>query len=220
MSMGLPMNQTGVDELDQQLKSLILQAQRHPSLSLERQSALRHLVNGILQSGKLCHPQRGRFSGIYQEIYDEALQELLLYVCQNVEKYNPDRGTVMTWVNMLLERRFFREAIPRVMGQQDLKRLTLDDLDTLVSPENPPTLTEILQEWVDSDPDHLFRREHIEHQPEASFQALLKRRIAGTSWKEIATEFNLKIPTVSSFYYRCLTKYSTLLKQYCLDSTL
>lgn len=85
------------NEVDEQLLRLALTAQQFPPLSPKRQLALRKLVNGILQSGKLCYPQQGKFAGAYQEIYDEALQELLLYICENIDKYNPLRASVMGW---------------------------------------------------------------------------------------------------------------------------
>jgi hypothetical protein len=77
------MNKTGFDELDEQLRQLALVAPQHPPLTQGRQLALRKLVNGILKSGGLGRPQSGQFSGAYQDIYDEALQELLLYICEN-----------------------------------------------------------------------------------------------------------------------------------------
>lgn len=209
------MNQTELDEFNQQLGQLALSAQQHPPLSPERQSALRSLVQAILRSGRLCRPQQGKFSGFYQDIYDEALQELMLFICQHIERYNPERGTVMAWVNMLLERRFFREAIPKVLGRQDVQRVTLSDLDNLTAPEPQETLTEKLKACVDQDPEDILKAEYIKDHPAATFQVLLQRRILGKSWKEISAEFDLKIPTVSSFYYRCLTKFSTRLKEYC-----
>ncbi|MBD2066432.1 sigma-70 family RNA polymerase sigma factor [Leptolyngbya sp. FACHB-671] len=209
------MNQTELDEFNQQLGQLALSAQQHPLLSPERQSALRSLVQAVLRSGRLCRPQQGKFSGFYQDIYDEALQELMLFICQHIERYNSERGTVMAWVNMLLERRFFREAIPKVLGRQDVQRVTLSDLDNLTAPEPQETLTEKLKACVDQDPEDILKAEYIKDHPAATFQVLLQRRILGKSWKEISAEFDLKIPTVSSFYYRCLTKFSTRLKEYC-----
>jgi DNA-directed RNA polymerase specialized sigma24 family protein len=211
------MNPSRFNEIEQKFQEWVLQAQQNPPLSSKRQWALGQLVNEILRSRQLCYPQRGRFPGFYKEIYDEAVQDLLLFVCQNIEKYNPERGAVLTWLNMLLERRFFREAIPKVMGRQDMQRMTLEDLDHLASPDKSQTLTEILEELVELDPGDRFKNEHIEHQPAINFQAVLKRRISGHSWKEIAAEFHSKIPTISSFYYRCLTKFSSSLKEYCID---
>lgn len=214
------MNQTELDEFDEQLRQLAVSAQQRSPLTAERQMALRSLVQSILRSGRLCRPQRGKFSGFYQDIYDEALQELMLFICQHIERYDSERGTVMAWVNMLLERRFFREAIPKVMGRQDVKRVTLTDLDHLTSPEPQETLTDKLKACIEQDPDDVLKAEYIKDRPTATFQVLLQRRILGQSWKDISAEFDLKIPTVSSFYYRCLTKFSTQLKAYCIDDVI
>lgn len=205
------------NELDEQLKQLAISAQ-HPALTQGRQLALRKLVNGIVQSGRLCRPQRGQFSGSYEDIYNEAVQELLLYICQNVEKYDPERGSVMAWVNVLLERRFFKEAIPKILGKPNLQKMTLSDLDNLAPPEETESLTEILKECIESDPDNLFKKEYLQNYPAANFQVLLQRRFSGKSWKEISAEFDINIKTLSSFYYRCVNKFSSRLREYCLTS--
>jgi hypothetical protein len=207
------MDRTNLDRLDEQLKQLAIWAQQHPPLTQGRQLALRQMVNGILQSGRLCRPHRGQFSGVYEEIYDEALQELLLYICQNIDKYNPERGSVMAWVNVLFERRFFKEAIPRFLD----KRISLPDLDKIASSESTPSLTEIIKQCIELDSENLFKNEHIENHPQANFQALAKRRLLGKSWKEISAEFEIKISTVSRFYDRCLNKYSAKLREYCTN---
>ena len=206
------------NELDEQLKQLAISAQQHPPLTQGRQLALRKLVNGIVQSGRLGRPQRGQFSGSYEDIYNEAVQELLLYICQNVEKYDPERGSVMAWVNVLLERRFFKEAIPKILGKPNLQKMTLSDLDNLAPPEETESLTEILKECIDSDPDNLFKKEYLQNYPAANFQVLLQRRFSGKSWKEISAEFDINIKTLSSFYYRCVNKFSSRLREYCLTS--
>jgi DNA-directed RNA polymerase specialized sigma24 family protein len=206
------------NELDEQLKQLAISAQQHPALTQGRQLALRKLVNGIVQSGRLCRPQRGQFSGSYEDIYNEAVQELLLYICQNVEKYDPERGSVMAWVNVLLERRFFKEAIPQILGKPNLQKMTLSDLDNLAPPEETESLTEILKECIESDPDNLFKKEYLQNYPAANFQVLLQRRFSGKSWKEISAEFDINIKTLSSFYYRCVNKFSSRLREYCLTS--
>jgi len=203
-------------QLDAQLKELALLAQRHPQATKGWRIALTQLVNAIWQSGKLCHPYSDQFQRFYEDIYDEALQELLLYICQKIEKYNPQRGSVIVWCNVLLERRFFKEAIPKILDEQDLKKMSLSDLDNFTSPEEPPALTELLKECIEKDSENLFKKEHIGNHPQANFQTLALLRICGKSWKEIATEFDLKISTVSTFYYRCLTKFSAKLKGYCI----
>lgn len=209
------MNKTGKDELDEQLKQLATRAQQHPPLTRQRQLALTQLVEAILKSGRLCRPHRDQFIHRYEEIYEEARQELLFYICQHIDKYNPERGSVMAWCNVLLERRFFKEAIPKVLDKQGIKKMTLSELDNFASPEEPPVLTEIVKECIESDSENLFKNAHIANHPSANFQALVKRRISGKSWKEISEEFEIKIPTISSFYYRCLNQFASNLKEYC-----
>jgi DNA-directed RNA polymerase specialized sigma24 family protein len=209
-----------LDFLDPQLQALATLAQQHPPLTQERQIALQQLVNGILRSKRLGRPRQGQFVGIYEDIYSEAVQELLLYICQHIEKYDSSRGSVMAWVNVLLDRRFFREAIPKVLGKPDVQRVSLSAIDhlDLSSPESTPSLTEILEECVTADPENLLKMAHVRDCPTANFQVLMQRRLAGVSWEAIADEFEVKISTVSNFYYRCLSKFSPMLKAYCLGN--
>jgi DNA-directed RNA polymerase specialized sigma24 family protein len=204
---------------DEELKQLAISAQQAPLLSPSRQVALRQLVNGILQSGRLCHPQRGQFTGRYAEIYDEAVQDLMLYICRNIDKYDPDRASVLAWVNVLLERRFFKEAIPKVLGQPSIQRLTLDDLDGLALPPHSPALTEIVRTFIEADPENLFKCEFLTGTPKVNFQTVALRRLAGHSWQEISTEFGVKVGTVSSFYSRCVARFSRQLKAYCVEQS-
>jgi hypothetical protein len=199
---------------DEQLKQYAVDAQQHPSLT-ERQKALRQLINSILQSGRLCQPQQGCFSGQYHEIHAEAVQDLLLFVCKNINRYEPERATVIAWVNTLLARRFFPEAIPKVLGPPSLQPIPLDDIETLACSENSPSLTEKLTACVESDPDNILKSECLQDAPAVNFQILVLRRLAGKSWKDIAAEFEIKVSTLSSFYSRCLGKFAEQLKVYC-----
>lgn len=209
------MNQMGREELDEQLEQLALIAQQHPPLTPKRQLALGQLVGVILKSGRLCRPYRGQFLHRYEEIYEEARQDLLFYVCQNIDKYNPERGGVMAWCNVLLERRFFREAIPKVLDKQDIQKMTLSDLDNIALPEESSSLTEVLQECIALDPENLFKNSFIENHPQANFQVLTQQRLEGKSWKDISQYFDIKLPTLSGFYYRCLNRFASNLKEYC-----
>ncbi|HAG80430.1 MAG TPA: hypothetical protein DCL61_04470, partial [Cyanobacteria bacterium UBA12227] len=137
------------------------------------------------------------------------------YICQNIDKYDVERGTVMAWVNVLLERRFFKEAIPRIIGKPGTVKMTLSDLEDFVVPESNPDLTEVLREYIELDPENIFRKTYIDNNPQANFQVIGLQRILGKSWKDIAGEFGLNIKTVSSFYYRCLNKFSDKFKDYC-----
>lgn len=205
------------NELDSHLKQLAIEAQQHPPRSGVRRVALTKLVYEILRSGRLRHPQKSQFlAQFYEDIFDEARQELLLYICENIDKYDPERGCVMAWVNVLLERRFFKDAIKKIHTQQNVIKITDTDTDNLPAPqEEPPSRAEILKKYIESDPENIFKNERIQNCPQANFQAVAMQRMSGKSWNDISVEFAIKVPTVSSFYYRCVNKFSLRLKKYC-----
>ncbi|MEB3360056.1 MAG: hypothetical protein VKK04_25245 [Synechococcales bacterium] len=211
-------SQPPLNSLDTRLHQLAIAAQHHAPKTPQRQAALRQLVGLVLQSGKLYRPRQGEFPGVYDEIYSEALQDLLLFVCQNIERYDPERAAVMTWLNMLMARRFFQEAIPKVLGQTTVRRLNLVDVEQLATAESTESLTDLIAHCLQADPDRQFTTTWVEGCPQASFQAIATRRLAGVAWKAIAAEFDLGTSTVSTFYYRCLKKFSPVLKAYCLGT--
>jgi hypothetical protein len=94
--------------------------------------------------------------------------------------------------------------------------MTLSDLDNLALLEETESLTEILKECIEVDPGNLFKKEYLQNYPAANFQVLLQQRILGKSWKEISAEYDINVKTISSFYYRCVNKFSSKLREYCL----
>lgn len=211
------MDLTERDRLNEQLKQLALIAQKSKPQTKQRQLALTQMSDKILQSGQLCRPRSHRNQGNYEEIYHEAIQELFLYICEKIERYEPERGTVLAWCNTLLERRFFKNAAQKLIKKPNIQELTCFDLDNLALPQEPPFLTEIVKECLESDPDNLFKKEQIKDCPQANFQALARRRMSGQSWREIAQEFNVNMSSLSSFYYRSIEKFAAKLKEYCRD---
>jgi hypothetical protein len=195
-------------QLDAQLKELAITAQQYTHLTKERRIGLTRLINAIWQSGKLVHPYKGQFQLLYQDIYDEAVQNLFFYLCQdnNINKYDPERGEVMTWVNMLLTKRFFPEAIPKVIGKENEINLESSHWQNIPSSQ-PMSLFEQVIEYIESDPELIFRKEHIKGHPEANFQAIAKRRCSGISWKDISSEWSIGITSLHNFYQRCLKNF-------------
>ncbi len=212
-------------DLDQRLNQLAIAAQQQPPKSRERQRALARLIQALQQSKKLVRPRRDQFQGLYEEIYAEALQRLFSHICDKIESYNPERGAVLQWANFLLNRQFFieasRELLPTVykgLDPKSVKPLTLEDLDRSnpaeVNPQLVPLPSQQVRDCLEEDPESLFQHTHIDRHPEANFQFLAVRRLDGYSWEDLATELGLKIPTLSSFYQRCLTKFAPQLKTY------
>ncbi|NJN88056.1 MAG: sigma-70 family RNA polymerase sigma factor [Leptolyngbyaceae cyanobacterium SL_7_1] len=213
--------------LNDRLKHLAIQAQQSPPQSRQRQQALSQLLSAILQSGQLSRPRRNQFQGFYQEIYAEAVQRLCSYICEKIDRYSPQRGEVLQWVNFLLNQRFFieasREVLPVVhqgIDPRKIQRISLDDLDRHNPDETNPHLTPSLSQEVvhclEEDPEGIFQTTHVVNHPSASFQRLALCRLAGYSWQDISAEFDISTQTLSSFYQRCLAKFAPKFKQYLL----
>jgi DNA-directed RNA polymerase specialized sigma24 family protein len=210
--------------IDAHLKQLATEAQRHPLRSPERQQALAQLVAEIWRSHKLVRPHRGQFQGQYEEIYAEAQQNLFLYVCEQIDRYNPEHE-LMQWVNFLMKQRFFTEAsrnllaiAPKTADRQPSQRITLEVLDKQnpieVRSQSNASLSEEVIQGIREDPEGLFVRTYIEKKPNAHFQHIALRFLEGHSWKDISVELDVKVVTLSSFYGRCLTKFAPKFREY------
>jgi len=208
---------------EQQLQELALQAQQHSLGTTVRRITLSKLIDGIYRSGKLCHPYKGQFQGGYEQIYQEALQDLFLYICKNIDKYDPERASFMTWVNMLLSQRFFKEAIPKIIGSsneikvessvlENLEDLAFDDSE---SEDNYISAFKKIRRYIEIDPKGIFQQAHIKKYPKVNFQEIAVKRWSGISWKDISEELNIPVATLSNFYQRTLEKFRDELINVC-----
>lgn len=211
----LQSDEAQLEKLDEQLKQLALTAQQHPPSSVLRQKALNKLFSAIMNSEQLWYPQKDDFYEYQKEIYQESQQNFWLYICQNIEKYNPDLGPVMNWVNMLLCRRFYKEAKVKFIDKRFNNILDWDILsNNSLLTENSPLLSEMFQEFVDSDPESFLRQTHVENHPEANLQDLLKLKLAGYVWQEISLKLKINSSTLMSFFRRSKQKLIVKFKDY------
>lgn len=192
---------------DVQLRNLAIEAQRHPPHFELRQYALGELVEAIRLSGKLGHPHRTRFSPqFYNLIYEEAVNKALTYVCRKIDKYKPERGQLMTWVNFRLDRVIIESC--REFKDPNVKELpSLKDLEEIVQPEEPSSLFERVREEIEEDAKNIFKQAHIRNRSDANFQAIALARFSSRSWEEISAEFGIPVPTLSRFFQRCCEKF-------------
>ena len=108
--------------MDEQLEQLVTEAKRHTPQTEGWQLALTQLVKEILRSRKIGRPPIGQpLSGVYQEIYEQAQQQLLHKVGEELSNYNPTRTPVRTWVNTLRN-----HAFRIVLDDGQLKKLALE----------------------------------------------------------------------------------------------
>jgi hypothetical protein len=206
-----------MDELDK----LALEAQKHPANSNARNKALTKLIMAIQASGKLyC---KGRYD-YPPEVYNEALQEVWLYVCKNIDSYDPSKSKAITWVNNTLHWRFIDAAdnhLNRKRVSQDNQRkwvqtLSLDvpvrtpDSDgesgetylDSIAQNQPSMLLQELRDYIQEDPEGVFEDRHIRNHPEANYRTIALSYLEDKSWAEILAEFDNQISygAVNSFF--------------------
>ncbi len=203
----------------ERLQKLALVAQNYPPQSDTRQYALRELVEAIRCSGKLCCPHRGRFSPeLHKMLYDEALNQTLVYVCQKIHLYDPTRGgKFMTWVNFRLDKQVL-DCYRQFNSPQTQTFSSLEDLEYVMETQQPqtatPTLSAEVREFLEEDPENILKKEHIRGRPDVNFQVIALMLIAEKSWKEISAELNVSMGTVSSFFGRTSRKLAPKFKEY------
>ena len=206
------------NNLSQKLKQLVAEACSHPPKSLMRRQKLSEIVRSIVKSGRLWQEDTPH--------YHDALQQTWVYFCRNVceantatTAYDPNRGSVITWLDQYLKKRLLDCSIEQKNNQNGVSfSPTSDDLETIDiinNLENPPTHSDspliILEEtkkWVEEDPEGELRSVHIKERPDVTCQILILRRLPPeNSWKNIALEFNLPPSTAPNFYKReCLPR--------------
>lgn len=209
--------------LNDRLRHLAITAQKHPDGSLKRRHVLTELIDTMLRSRKLCHPRRGQFRLLYDDIYAEALQRLFLFICERIDDYDSQKGEVLQWANFLLSRRFFVEAsrdyLPTTykgVDARSIKRLTLEQIDqsnpTELNPQLTPSLSQEVMAYLREDPENLFRGACVVDCPAANFQHIALRRLEGYSWQDLSTELDVSVPTLSSFYRRAIARFAQKIK--------
>ena len=189
-----------VNNLNQQLQQLVALACSYPAKSLMRRQKLNEVVRLVMKSGKLWKENT--------PYYKDALQQTWLYFCRNPEQYNPERCSVMTWLDNCLKWRLqdFRskeaqEQVRTISAPMQGTEETTYRLENLpASPDIPPILEET-KEWAEADPDGELRSTHVKGSPDVNCQILILRRLTKeTPWKKIAKEFKLSHSTEPNFY--------------------
>lgn len=204
---------------DHRLKQLALEAKQQSAQTQQRQYLLTELINAIQLSRRLIRPRRGELSrDFYNVIYDDAVNRTLLYVFQKIDLYDPERGNgvFMNWVNFRLDRTL-RDIRASYQITQD-KPIAIEEIETIGETQDVPTTFEIIMQYIEHDPDKIFKQEVIKKNPNASFQAIfLAKRIQGKSWKEISQDLGIPVTTLSSFYWRCIQRFAPKIRQYVQD---
>lgn len=190
--------------------------------SLEKQLALTKLFSELtIKIDQLPRPQ----TDASKYIYEEALQDTYLYICKNIDKYDPARGSIVGWFVFILRKRkinSFNSINWDIMstytytGDGD----ALDIYDIYTPVDLNPLPSEKLLAFIKEDPEKLLQRELFNRNPNASFQAILLKKIEeDKSWEEIAQEFKPGAThgPIYSFYQRACKKFASYFNQYLCE---
>jgi HEAT repeat protein len=166
------------------LNALLLEAKLHPRNSKEGKIALTKLINGITNKSELYGKDK-----LTPDVYNEALDKVLSEICHKIYNDDSTQEDVIAWVNFLL-----KEYLTCSTTTQK-RELSRDAMERLLQLED-------------------IKSKHIPDNPEATFQALAKRRMAGESWKEISEDWGIPVPQLSIFYNLCLEHSELSLKEH------
>ncbi|MEM8638827.1 MAG: GUN4 domain-containing protein [Cyanobacteria bacterium P01_G01_bin.54] len=212
--------------ISDEISELAISAQNSPKDSSQRKQKLDRLVRSILGSGQLVEPVLRRFPHLQEVVYEEAVQRMLTYIVNNIDQYNPE-NSVTEWINHLLIYRFFKEALQEytphfrmnhaMQMSIDIQDLELDsgieDLTEFYNLEDF-SLSQQLRTYIEEDPDNILKFTHIKGHPGVNFRILAIRRLDGYTWQELSDEMNIPIPSLASFYNRCLKRFAPSIKAY------
>ena len=200
---------------DRQLNQRAWEAQQYPARSYERRNALTQLTEGILRSGRIKRrPYAGPFpypQSIYEDLYNEALNATFLELCQNIDRYDPQKGDVMAWCNYLLKYRFL-DALKRHQqgGMKTKKTPIIGELDEFISEHKTVSESQKLRHLIeDENPSKMFTDEHIKGQPKANFQFLALARVwDDRKWQDISVELKIPPSSLCEFYQKRLKEFT------------
>lgn len=207
-----------MEKLSQSLSQIVKEACKYPPGSKERQKNLTQIIR--LVKSKLWQENTA--------YYQDALQETWIYFCRNIcqgnsgNAYDPDRASVVTWLNNYLRWRLKdyyikteKQNRQTVSTQIDRNEEIIDLLDNIPAVADPPPLLQEIEHWALTDPQNKLRRIYLDSHPQVTAQALIIKRLPPeTTWEKLAEEYGVQAGTLSSFYQR---KCKPLLRDFSQD---
>lgn len=200
------------------IDELAIEAQKHPAKSSRRNKILTMLIDQVLRSGELGHPQSGKWAAnIYEDLRNEAINDTCLEIHRKIETYDPTRACVMAWINCLLNykfreavRRYFHSSPSRDPQEKYSPILSLDSLECDIPAEETPSDSLAIEQFLEEDPEELLK-EHIKGHPAITWQWIAREKyVADQTWTKISEMTGISVQTLCSFFNRQLR----LLKPY------
>jgi len=141
---------------------------------------------------------------------------------KNLDRYDPEKASVMTWINGILNYRF-QDALR--MYRERHESISIDNPGEMASaaiaeiskPESE-TMGGKLRSFIETDPDGHLAVTHLRNNPSASLQKILLMRLDGLIWQEIADRLNVAShSTINNFHDKQLRKWNDYFRKYLCD---
>ena len=130
---------------------------------------------------------------------------IVLSVLSQLIAQNPTGGD-----SLLFEMSKQSLSLPSELHQITGESRTLEDI---AQPEEKPFLSEIVRQYIESDPARLCQK-HIKEHPQATFQTIALARLNGKTWKEMSEFFGISIPALNNFFQRRLRELAPEIRRY------
>lgn len=204
------------------IDELAIEAQKHPVTSSKRKKILIILVDKVMHSGELGHPQSGKWpASIYKNLLNEAIDETCLEIYDKIEKYDPKRAPVMAWINCLLRYKFIAvvEKYFHTSPSDDPQKkyspvLSLDSLEWDIPAEETPSDSRAIEQFLEEDPEGLLQ-DYIQGHPEITWQWIAREKyVADQTWRQISEKTGISIQTLCSFFKRRLKPLEPYFRKY------
>ncbi len=218
--------ESGSRQRDRELQQLVLAINQSPTRT---DRFVRKQIDRLLTeiSASLTPAKQvliNKWSGIadIESIVAEAVSNTLMEAVKNLDRYNPEKASVMTWIKGILNYRF-QDALRRY--QQRYESISIDNPDAMAADEiakisepEPETMGSKLRRLIETDPDGHLAAAHLRNQPLASLQTILLMRLDGLKWQEIADRLNISShSTINNFHDKQLRKWNDYFRKYLCD---
>lgn len=108
------------------------------------------------------------------------------------------------------EKQIFDNFQPRVLEERLLIEYLINkivlNLSTIKSnslEKGHKYLSQIIYEYIEKDPENIFKQQYLNNRPDVDFRMLALARISGKPWQEISLQLGISISELGSFYQSC-----------------
>jgi hypothetical protein len=74
-------------------------------------------------------------------------------------------------------------------------------------------ILEKIYQYIEQDPEDLFKKTHIVDHPEANFQVIALAKLSDKTWQEISSELNITLDSLGYFYQYYCRKFAPKLQK-------